>query len=1262
MIKLTNQDKSRLSSSLLKVASPTILSWRRLLRTAVMLLTLAWSNNIQADTSVATWSALKTEMENGGTINVTADCTDPSPSTTSYLEVPTGKTVILNLNGHTLNRGLGNNTEGIDNGLVIKNSGTLTINGSGTITGGNNNGHGGGIYSVGTLNLNNVNVTNNKAKNYGGGISHRLNGALNITGGSITGNIASFMHGGGIYASVSLSITGVVIQNNTCGESGGGIYCYTGKTLTISGSNTISDNKRVSGTSISVNNVYLQSSAIINVAGNISNSIIGVQTSGVFTSGLSGKGTASNFFSDDPTCAITLNGSGEAQKESINNWATLKAAMAAGGNIKLAGNCTEETHELSSYLSVPSGKTVNLDLNGCNIDRGITSSNPWTNCPCVIYNAGTLTITDTSTGSPGTITGGYGDSDDAFSGGIANTGTLTINGGTITGITGGSGTSNYGSGINNRNSGIVVINGGTISGNSLDGITNKGTLTINGGTISNNTSSGISNTGTLKVYGGTITANNTYGVNTTTSIHIKGTVTINNRNSGYDLYLKNTSVMIVDDALTSSTNIGVTAPNSPRVITSGLNGKGNASNFYWYNGGSSAAIRLNDAGEAVIKVSPNLSVSMTGWTYGEAANDPSIGASDNQGNGTVTYTYKAAGESVYSSTKPTNAGTHTVKASVPETALYLEKEATNNYTVAQREATISWTNTALTYNGTAQTPTASVSNIVTGDACTVTVSGEQTNASSSAYTATATALGNANYKLPTADADKQTSFTIGKAALTVTASNKTITYGDEEANAGVTYTGFVNGETSAVLGSTLTYTYPKYVNSTLAGSYSVGSPVSDENTNYKIAPNGLTSNNYSITFVDGTLTVAQKEATLSWTNTELTYNGTAQKPTASVSNIVTGDACTVTVSGEQTDASTSAYTATATELSNANYKLPTTPTQTFTIGKAALTITADAKNKTYGETDPEFTYTSSGLVGADAITGALSRAAGEDVNSYAIIQGTLTAGGNYSITYTGANLTITQKEVGITWGQTLLTYNNTTQAPEATASGLVGTDVCDVIVSGAAKEVGSYTATATGLSNANYKLPTTGLSTPFQIVDQLVISFAADQQWSTWYGLNNYQVPAGMTAYKVTAIGEDKVTVDAINYIPANTGVLLYRTETDAAMVTGNAYTGATSSITSLLKNGSPTPYKDYILHSNQFVLSTVSTIGANRCYLPGSSAAGARGGLLIDTTGGGTTDLFFDTMDASENDSWFDLQGRGIEKPQKKGLYIRNGKKVVVK
>ena len=48
---------------------------------------------------------------------------------------------------------------------------------------------------------------------------------------------------------------------------------------------------------------------------------------------------------------------------------------------------------------------------------------------------------------------------------------------------------------------------------------------------------------------------------------------------------------------------------------------------------------------------------------------------------------------------------------------------------------------------------------------------------------------------------------ISKAALTVTAKPKTITYGDAPANNGVEYSGFVNNETSAALVGTLGYTY-----------------------------------------------------------------------------------------------------------------------------------------------------------------------------------------------------------------------------------------------------------------------------------------------------------------------------------------------------------------------------------------------------------------------------------------------------------------------
>ena len=72
---------------------------------------------------------------------------------------------------------------------------------------------------------------------------------------------------------------------------------------------------------------------------------------------------------------------------------------------------------------------------------------------------------------------------------------------------------------------------------------------------------------------------------------------------------------------------------------------------------------------------------------------------------------------------------------------------------------------------------------------------------------------------------------------------------------------------------------------------------------------------------------------------------------------------------------------------------------TFTIAPKALNVTADAKTKGYGDSDPEFTYTATELVEGDVLEGTLSRAEGENVGNYAISQGTL-ANSNYSITFT----------------------------------------------------------------------------------------------------------------------------------------------------------------------------------------------------------------------------------------------------------------------
>ena len=83
---------------------------------------------------------------------------------------------------------------------------------------------------------------------------------------------------------------------------------------------------------------------------------------------------------------------------------------------------------------------------------------------------------------------------------------------------------------------------------------------------------------------------------------------------------------------------------------------------------------------------------------------------------------------------------------------------------------------------------------------------------------------------------------------------------------------------------------------------------------------------------------------------------------------------------------------------------------TWKINKADVNVTADAKSKKYGEDDPVLTYTAGALFGTDAFTGALARAEGEAVNTYAITQGTLSAGDNYNINFTGADFTINKAD------------------------------------------------------------------------------------------------------------------------------------------------------------------------------------------------------------------------------------------------------------
>ena len=276
------------------------------------------------------------------------------------------------------------------------------------------------------------------------------------------------------------------------------------------------------------------------------------------------------------------------------------------------------------------------------------------------------------------------------------------------------------------------------------------------------------------------------------------------------------------------------------------------------------------------------------------------------------------------------------------------------------------------------------------------------------------------YSLKTTTAGK---LTIKPAPLTVTAKDKTIKYGDEAANDGVTYTGFVNSETASVLGGTLSYAY-KTKEDGSGDDYTKTSPVGT----YYIIPSGLTSANYDITFKAGKLTVsnspvviggeddASATATIEVSPKEFTYNGKDQKPEVKVvmkadKKVIDSKEYTVTYKKGDTEVSETkdagTYTVVISNKEGSDYAFSGKTTADYTIKPKALTITADAKSKAKGEADPALTYQADGLVEGDAITGALQRVAGEEVGTYAINQGSLSAGSNYTITFTGAQLTIT---------------------------------------------------------------------------------------------------------------------------------------------------------------------------------------------------------------------------------------------------------------
>ena len=158
--------------------------------------------------------------------------------------------------------------------------------------------------------------------------------------------------------------------------------------------------------------------------------------------------------------------------------------------------------------------------------------------------------------------------------------------------------------------------------------------------------------------------------------------------------------------------------------------------------------------------------------------------------------------------------------------------------------------------------------------------------------------------------------------------------------------------------------------------------------------------------------------------------------------------------------------------------------------------------------------------------------------------------------------------------------------------------------------------------------------------------------------------------YIITGINGNSVTTQRVSYIPKGVAVLVEKGQSSESPndiipypsnlpLKGTLEPVDVTSITGGIV---------YVLYNGEFVKSTSGTIPSHRCYLlVATNVASGTRSFSIDH-GDGTTALREVRSEGVKGEKladgeWYTLQGRKFTtKPTKPGLYILNGKKIVVK
>jgi hypothetical protein len=580
-------------------------------------------------------------------------------------------------------------------------------------------------------------------------------------------------------------------------------------------------------------------------------------------------------------------------------------------------------------------------------------------------------------------------------------------------------------------------------------------------------------------------------------------------------------------------------------------------------------------GNIIIAITP--SISKTSTSTGADRDTDDIEAIAKGGRGNFSYDWNNSGTDATVNNKNSSKTKLTGKSTLGKTTAFCKiYDIVTGNTVITPSVDIDWTAITLTATTISATTTytGSSQSILVLDGINGTYSGSKSAAGTNVNSYTTTIAGTGAYT-----GSVTGTLVIGKATLTITTNNLSMTYGSSVPAIGYSLSGLLGTDRESVVTGLNGITH----STTGTSSSNVGSYPTVTNVS------GLSASNYNFTAVNGTLTISAATLTATGTTGSATYSGSSQSVT-----VITGINGTYSGSASASGTNAGSYSTTITGTGNYTGSVG----GTLTISAATLTATGTTGSATFNG-DSQTVTVISGINGT--FSGSAS-ASGTNAGTYTT---TIAGTGNYTgsvggtLTIIPATISFEPADVTIQGTTVPRTYNGTTQSISYVVTGGARNNYSYIISGTSAINVGTYTATITS-TTSNYVISPTLNSFTWNITTPLTASTTTGS--ATYNG----------SSQTVTVLGGINGTYSGSTSVSGtNAGgytTTIYGTGNYTGSVTGTL----TINRAALSATGTTSPYTTYNRASQSFTIS-----GINGTYSGNPTVSGTNAGTYTTTITG---------------------------------------------